>query len=263
MGIRITSPDFHARGSKLSRFVILSTGRSGSNLLCWALSEHPNVHSFLEPLKTVKGDVIGGQSFADWDDPIEFCERVIWNPANAGGKTTIGFKLFFAHARQKLSHMVIWDYLRERDDVKKVILIRENVIDQYLSFLRAKNSGYWHAESLKQRNVDLDVARRRYNRKIWVNPRAVRHQLDSLYAGQSWLINNFSDKNSIRIDYTAMSQDLQGVMNRVFDFLGEEPVTIATKFDPLGKTNHSAFVQNFEQIQARLMPTIYFEMLRP
>lgn len=247
----------------MSRFVILSTGRSGSNLLCWALSEHPNVHSFLEPLKTNRGEVIAGTCFADWDDPVAFCERVIWNPDNAGGKTTIGFKLFFGHSRARPGDHVIWDYLRKHDDVKKILLIRENVVDQYLSFLRAKRSGHWHTESLKRKNIDLDQARQRYNEKIWVNPQEMRRHLDQLYAGQSWLINNFNGKDCLRIDYSEMSTDLQETMNRAFSFLGEEPIKVGTKFDPLGKTNHSEFVRNFPQIQRKMMPTIYFEMLRP
>jgi LPS sulfotransferase NodH len=242
----------------LTRFIILSTGRTGSNLLCWALSEHPNVHSFLEALKVERGQPVNGHRFGETDDPVAYCENVIWNPANAGGKTTIGFKLFWHHGRYNVDHMKIWDYLRTEKTIKKIILVRENVVDQHLSWLRAKRSNIWHTE----RQKDRDKAKQRYNAKLVVNPRGLKAHLDSVYAGQSWLTNNFRGDDTHVVTYEKFADGFSDEIRSTFGFLGEEPIETSVKFDPLGSSRHAEVIENFDEVKEKLKRTIYFEMLR-
>src|SRR5438552_1323326 len=128
-----------------NRFVILSHGRTGSTALCGALSAHPHIHAYKEIFHcdTDARTYANGQRYENGMNAARFCEEhVFWAP-NEFDKTTIGFKLFFFHARSDRNAYSIWPYLINDHSIKVIKLLRRNVVDCYISEQRSKQSGVW------------------------------------------------------------------------------------------------------------------------
>lgn len=138
--------------SDYCRFIILGEARSGSNFLRGMLNSHPHVVAFGEIFRFY--DNIGWEitDFEEYRqtrrlislmqrDPIRFLERRVFEkfpPAI----DAVGFKLFYYHARED-SRKVIWDYLKERTDIRIIHLKRKNSLRVLLSRKKAHMTDQW------------------------------------------------------------------------------------------------------------------------
>lgn len=245
----------------MTPFVILSTGRSGSTLLCKALSDHPGVHAYGEVFHLVaeKRSLVNGTRYRDDADPIRYLQDVVWKDPNETGKPVIGFKLFHFHARLTTRQVRLWDYLRANPQILKVLLIRENVFDVYVSTQRARSSDIWHIAA-SQASAAAEL-RRCYNTPLTINPKDCISFLNSCYAGVSWLKSSFQGDNTIIVTYKEMKDDLQSAVNRIFAHLGTNPHEIKQVFDELCTVPHSEGIRNWSRVRNRLARTIYREFI--
>jgi LPS sulfotransferase NodH len=145
-----------------TRFVILASPRSGSNLLCTLLDSHPEIlchHEVYNPsgiyyaLEFRDGSLDLGTVETRDRAPHEFLNR-LWS-ANLH-RDCVGFKMTRGQGEEVLEHL-----LHDRG-IRKILLRRRNRIKTYVSTLIAERSGQWevynHAELIEPKpEVELKL----------------------------------------------------------------------------------------------------------
>ena len=139
-----------------TRFVLLSQPRTGSTLACSLIASNPGVRCIIEPInqtthdhhmkpppfsrrlipeQLVQNDLTSalGKLFAEEPLPDE------WMLSKRKAIIAAGFKIM-AHQIQGLrSEELFWEYLH-RYDIKVVIIVRHNIVMQYISDLIVKQT---------------------------------------------------------------------------------------------------------------------------
>eukprot|EP01041_Mallomonas_annulata_P006458 gene6458-13050_t len=132
--------------TNITKFVIFAASRTGSTYLCELLSKHPSVlmnyEIFNAPNNTFRRIV-----FEDYIpksiilnrriNPGPFLEK-IWNLT--GNKSAIGFKIFYNHIldRTGVERLLLLD-----KDIKKIVLMRSDILRVYVSYIQAKKTKTW------------------------------------------------------------------------------------------------------------------------
>lgn len=131
--------DSHGSHAPAQRFVIVCWPRSGSYLMVELMNQLPRVlchgevfkPARVEVFKPLADDPSYGTQQRD-ADPVGFLQRVL----NATPDRLTGFKLFWAHDRRAVRH-VLGDI-----DTRLMFLVR-NPVDMYVSLLNARATGTW------------------------------------------------------------------------------------------------------------------------
>jgi len=120
-----------ARGQRhYTRFVILCTGRVGSNMVTSYLNSNPAI--------VAKGEIFGQHHLPASKVPADFdVKRYLESEAfhdYPRGISAVGFKLFYTHAKRKLPHRnAMWKLIESDRSIKIIHLTRENLMRAYLS----------------------------------------------------------------------------------------------------------------------------------
>jgi len=148
-----------------TKFVILGYPRTGSNLLMTTLNKHPNVFCY--------GEIFNNKEVRDWDipfvlrspfelkrkneNPVEYVKGKIFGEYPTDVKA-VGFKLFYHHAR-KGKEDEVWEYLRNKKQIKIIHIVRKDLLRALVSHALAKETGKFVNKSGKKsgiRKITLD-----------------------------------------------------------------------------------------------------------
>lgn len=150
-----------------TKFVILSQPRTGSTLICSLLSSNPNVRCLIEPInptthnhhmKPIPGSRCLIPEHIIQDDLPRALDHLFskealpdrWVLSKRRATVSAGFKIM-AHQIQGLrSEDIFWEYLH-RYDIKVVIILRQNIVMQYISDLivrRTLQCACWAGEPM-------------------------------------------------------------------------------------------------------------------
>ena len=196
-------------------FILLSVARSGSNLLRDYLNQHPGIRCLGEIFKKAFVNDPDWQSFVEMgpdidrlhaEDLVSFWKLVL--ERSRADDVAVGAKLFYYHREDN----EIWRYLAS-SRVPVLHLLREKLIDSYLSLKLAEASGVWAQPKSRtmpinyERNISIDLADfEKYCRRT------------QRYVAQARL--QFKDNPCLDISYTALISDRENVMAAVYEFLG-------------------------------------------
>src|SRR4051794_15794370 len=143
----------------MTKFVILTTQRSGSTVLTRTLDEHPEILCAGELFLDTKPGVhhpewhfpawsIVGKNGFKLNKVVNYLNLKLNAArhlnsfyADAQGVKAKGFKLMYSQVR---SAPFIWDYIRN-NDIKVIVLIRENVFRMALSRYKMSKTGVAHS----------------------------------------------------------------------------------------------------------------------
>jgi hypothetical protein len=147
------------------KFVVISIPRSGSNMLVGMLGGHPEISCFSElfHLKHIFDSGLHRRAGLEMpsveernSDPIGFLDYM-FRFGNFPRIKSVGFKIFPGHHDQMFNSMI------QHDPIKKIVLIRENYLLNYVSLQSAsKNNVYFissgsRAEQEEPRfNIDFE-----------------------------------------------------------------------------------------------------------
>lgn len=136
--IRFYAEDFHIYLARkkiirahqdFTRFIILSRSRTGSNMLCSYLRQHPNIYIRNEILAKRKGKPVS-----------VFLNRFFAvQPLHIKAS---GFKIFYYHPQDDNSGHV-WDSLAKMKNLKIIHLTRSNLFHIYVSWKQAMYTDAW------------------------------------------------------------------------------------------------------------------------
>jgi LPS sulfotransferase NodH len=203
-------------------FILLSVARSGSNLLRDYLNQHDSISCFGEVFKKPFLKEKDWQFFASMDanmerlhteDLVSFWKVVLRNTNR--DRPVIGAKLFYYHREGD----EIWKYLAaSRTPI--IHLIREELIDSYLSLKLAEASGVWTQpknqaqEAAYERPMSIDLAD--FEKYCVRTQRWIRQARDL-----------FKENPFLEISYSALINDRDKVMAAVYSFLDlpEQPTS--------------------------------------
>lgn len=132
------------------KLAIVTTSRTGSNMLVFMLNSHPDIlchfelfhkehifHNFDESMME-DASRLQGEEWLDLKnrdaDPVKFLDEVMSLPF---GKEVVGMKIFNSHNR------AILDQIIEDEDFYKIVLFRHNQFFRYTSEVAARETGIY------------------------------------------------------------------------------------------------------------------------
>ncbi len=210
--------------------------RTGSNALVNAIGQHPNIHCDYEIFHKKKIYTAGESPFTIQDrdsDPTAFIEAVMnWNRQRHSSKSIYGFKLFINH-----NDIVLSEVLSDKN-WQKILLKRDNILDQYVSHKIAMQSAVWATNNAEKHSIKVKVQKSeflKYYGRVLSDYEKIEKVLEN--TSQSYLTLSYADVAGQAYD-------------KVFDFLGCISSTDARPY--LAKQN-SAFsadkIENCDQVK--------------
>ena len=242
----------------MTRFIILSHGRTGSTALCNGLSMHPRIHAYHE---TFHGEFpmrcgVNGKVFENGTDGGAFCREVIHAEHNEFGKPVVGFKLFFFHAREGEAEYKVWRHLMADTSVRVIFLLRRNLFDSFVSEQRSKQSGVW----------SLDPGQKppeTHTQPIFIDPIECQIFMERTAAEIAWARRAFARHTQITMDHADLQRDFQGSLDALCQFLGEEPAPVPLTFEKLNTAPHPSGVMNYDDLLRYFQCSIFRECFIP
>jgi len=196
-------------------FIVVSKARSGSNLLKSLLNQHESIRCFGEIFKesfvTGKGlPLLSGRAaevkHLHETDLVSFWKLIL--ESYKLDKPVIGAKIFYPHREDD----EIWRYFAS-SCTPIIHLVREELIDSYLSLKLAAASRIWKQSKKKKvggeydRSISIDLAD---FQKYCMRIRGHIDRIKSL----------FRDNPFLEITYSSLVKDRAKTMSAIYSFLG-------------------------------------------
>jgi LPS sulfotransferase NodH len=252
--------------SNPTRFVVLTSPRSGSTWFIDTLHCHPDAVVYGEPFKPnrKKPFRFGAQSFDPYVPYRRERGRALWPPASIAylrdlyatgeGSRAVGFKLMYGHAR---SHALASLYLRATS-VSVVHLVRTNAVDavisRYAMDARGKSGGHDTADRpVVHETVRVDPAE--FVARVEAHERTVQRMRRVL---------RVSRIRSTEVVYEELSADPAGEIGRVATFLGLDPssMSLESQLRKIASGPQGAIIENFGEVRAALVASGHGGQLR-
>ena len=199
------------------KFVIVSAGRSGSNMLTSLLNSHPNIHCYYEifhddvfqSAKNFYYPKSKKQHKFFFDDPQGYIHDVFYNRYHHKNISYVGFKIIYDQTRF-LGKKSIWSYLESNSDIKIIHLLRGNLLAQYLSLVNAQ----------KTRKYDQKNEREHIYEPVTLGLKeCVKHfKVVEEYIAETELL--FHHHDMINVYYEDLTTDRTLQLNKIIDFFG-------------------------------------------
>jgi len=237
------------------KFVVYGVPRVGSNFFISQLNCHPDILCHYEIFH--RNAIYDG--FADKSESSSWLEAVSLQERNASpekfqtklfeehyGYTHVGYNLFPGQ-----NDIVLKCSIAD-PNLKKIILKRKNIIENYISFRIAVKTKIWSSKDAKDKGVDetrIDK-RVRFEREEFIqHVRRINRFYDNLENNITLRQNEY-----LAIYYEDLLRDRQAVLDRVYDFLDVKQVMLSeiTTFDKQNKEELRELVINYEELETFL-----------
>jgi len=251
----------------MTKFVILTLPRTGSTLLSKSLNKHTEIFC---------DDEIFHFSFRNYFSPNQFrflkirflpkklnyivnypvtylrlnnfLNKYFTNKRKENFKAR-GFKLMYY---QTFYMPGLINYLK-KNDVKIILLLRENVFRNALSDMRARQTGIYHRRKenekavlgLSKLNVDMTELKNKMNHITYQNKKLER------------IVENM---HYIKIMYEDFA-DWNNTMNKIFDFLEVSRADVSAGAKKLNPDKAEDIIHNFGEVKIWLQENNYTEFL--
>lgn len=238
----------------MTRFVLISQGRTAATLLLNNFAAHPQITCHGNPFAVdpADRDVVEGQKWEPGSSSADFARQRLW-----AGKTQIeGFRLYPFQCREDDVSADLWDLLRGDGQVKFIFLNRRNLLMKHLSELRAAASGV-------RLPTGEDYLTRQYGNQIafQVALPMLRRELFETYAGFNRLAEIFSRHDSLYLSYEDLEINAAGCMAEILKFLGAAPQALVEGFKPGTLTAQTTRVINPVGVRRFLTRSVWADYL--
>jgi len=227
----------------MTKFVIAGLPRSGTNWVVFSLQEHPQVECLGEILD--KEYLTTNQQFAS--DPIRGLQD-LWSTT---AKRAVGFKLFYFHCWESYpEHRGVWDFLQTQQDLKIIILHRENLLKLIVSWELAKKTQRWWT----RQPVPCDD-------KVAIDPLSLRVRIASLEAGLARIRRTFAAHEQLDISYERLFADRHRHLSNMQNFLGIDQLIVSDRCVQQESRNTEDIIENFADVRRVLVGSLYARFL--
>lgn len=251
----------------MTKFVILTLPRTGSTLLSKSLNRHPEIFCDDEIFHFSFRDYFSVNQFRFLkirflpkkinyiiNYPVtffrlkNFLEKYFTNKPNENFKAR-GFKLMHY---QTLYTPGLIDYLK-KNDIKIILLLRENIFRNALSDMRARATGVYHNQNENEEVISGLP-------KLKVDTTALKDKMDHIVAQNKKLEQIVKGMHYIKIRYEDFA-DWNNTMNRVFDFLNVSHYDVSAGAKKLNPDNAEDMIANFSEVKDWLQQNNYAEFI--
>jgi hypothetical protein len=234
----------------MTKFVILTTQRSGSTVLTRTLDEHPEIFCAGEIFLEAKA----GMHHPEWHFPAwsivgkkqSMLNKVVNQVnlklnavkhlkafyADGQGANAKGFKLMYSHIK---SAPFIWDYIKS-NDIKVIVLIRENVFKMALSRYKMSKTGVAHSNS--------EVALK----KITVPVQSILQEILRLEQVNKKIIDLSANTNRILIYYRDFNE-WNILLQKTFAFLNVSTAALPPVLKKVSAEDWREEIENYKEIE--------------
>lgn len=271
--------------SKVQRFMVLGSARTGSNLLLSLLSAHPHIKTYGELFNF---DMLPRGSLLEaLEDPATFLRRRVYQ-THKPEIAAVGFKMFYEHLTRDYFRKLIdvsdaspqlqekyaqfsnfiesnyawevleqrfrttWEFLQDDQSLAVIHLQRRNMLHTLISLKRAfTTSQWWSLKSSPQTTsaVYLDPAEcRRYFHKL----DSCATEADTAFAGHP----------KINVMYEDLIEKQQDTLQQIFAFLKVSPEPVTTRMKKQNLASPRETVSNYEELKGCFQDTrwhVFFE----
>lgn len=228
-------------------FIVLTRSRSGSNLLKNYLNSVSEVECF--------GEVFRHPDRLGWDrpgiypkdfgietyrqDPAEFL-KTHFLKTQPGYVKAAGFKLFYYHSRED-GREGLWDFLKQRTDIRILHLRRKNLIKVIASRELAMKTGVWIDHSGGEQ-TDASVS---------ISPEAFKAEIETTQQWERSLPEFFSEHPYQELVFEDLVKTPEASLSEIQQFLG-----LSQSLKPISATKRQAkrplseILENFDELKA-------------
>jgi len=248
------------------KFILLGQGRSGSSLITEGLAEHPDVriagevfHSDEEGRRLAFQALNGvepdgereAQYYRDGADAWQFLEQTVFDAPLGSGVQAAGFKMFYLHARRNPVEKRDWRYLLANDDIRVIHLIRENMLESYISLRVAFLTGEW--ERFKGTN-----APRKEQPRLRLEPKECEVYFNQELAWRKWARESFRAHPFLEIKYERdVCARFADVMNEIHDFIDVPRRRASQILEKQAQRPLREAITNYEELEEYFRYTLY------
>lgn len=220
-------------------FVIVSSGRSGSNLLVSLLNSHENVEAHGELFRFLNGD----SSLKRWNEIFNYKNKNI---------QTAGFKLFYYHPFDG-ENTDIWNILQSDKSIKIIHLIRENRIRVYVSLMVANKTGKWRnksgkAKSIEDKRISLDA-----DEFIKWAEQKEKYETDTR--------KKFKDHPFFEVSYENLVRNRETVFDNLLTFLGVSKMKLHSALRKQNSEKLEDLIVNYDEFKQVILKSKYAKYL--
>ncbi len=213
----------------MTKFLILTNARSGSNMLVSALKHHPNAVCYSE---LINREILWGYSELDawgirpdmasllvdpsliWlrnNVPGDFLD-VVYNHRYKADTHAVGFKLFFSQGENIDNPAELWSALAADRSIKILWLRRRDFISQYYSFKKAEQTGEWIYNS----NNFVDTKQKLVMR---IHIPSFMHHMGAMQALEQEYLRFFTRHERLDLVYEDITENFDREVTKILDFL--------------------------------------------
>ena len=235
----------------MTKFVILTTQRSGSTVLTRTIDEHPEVFCAGEVFLESKA----GMHHPEWHFPawsivgkkqskvnkmvnylnlkLNAIKHIKVFYSSAEGARAKGFKLMYSHIK---SAPFIWDYIKN-NDIKVIVLIRENVFRVALSRYRMNKTGVAHSDSkIQSQSINVPVQQ-------------LLQETSRLEQVNKKILELSAETNRILIYYRDFN-DWNFLLGKIFAFLNVSTMALPPVLKKVSADDWRQGINNYKEIEA-------------
>ena len=234
----------------MQKFVIITSGRSGSYHLVDLLSSHKNIVCF--------GELFNKRGIGFWDEKLNSSEEILLfrnkNPIKFLNKVILrdypkekeifGFKLLYSQIQKP-----ILKYLKKKK-WKVIHLKRRNLLKQFISNKKAIVMNKWSDYN----NDDIQI----YNKiKINVNSTQFLKKCKSILKSQKKIDKIFKSNQLMEVFYENLCIDSETEMRKIQEFLEVKYKKLKPKQKKINKVKISETILNYTELKKQFIKTKY------
>ena len=244
------------------KFLILCHPRTGSNFLVSLLHSHPQIRAFGEMFSEDDELYWGYSGYSSPrivdlknEDPIFFIDQLVFRQNFPPLVKAVGFKLFYFQLKQGKQN-IIWQYLKEIEDLKIIHLTRKNLFHIYISHQIAKKTNKWNLLQ-KEKNIQESPL---------LEPIAVNYEecLATFKLMRHWQTkyNNFfelSTQQYFHITYEDLVDNTEQETNRIQEFIEVDKHTLTAYTKKQGIKAMRELVANYDRLKEKFQKSCWSE----
>lgn len=231
-----------------TRFVILTNGRTGSNLLVSYLKQNPNIRLYGEILGKYYLDQPFVRTMIRERGAVPYFRNM---QSRILTESHVGAKLLYAHVeppyakRRELPDLPrVLDSLAADMGTKIIHLRRENLLDVVISGKLAKQTMSY-------------VGRDYGDIKIELKPRICRRLFEKMQAQEARYRALFAGHDYLEVTYEQVVDNPEKMIAATFAFLGVEPVPAKTSLEKQNRAPRESVVSNYAELKREFSDTEY------
>ena len=215
------------------KFIVLTRGRTGSNMLLEMLNSHPNIYTKPEILMWLRGRSID-----------EILNRIYTRVPQR--IKAIGFKIFYPHPIDDNTG-IVWEKLKEINDLHIIHLKRRNLLKTLASIKIAHKTKVFR----QIRDIDIPLSRK----QIEFTSEELVTELERLKNWEDTFAEVFRLHKMIEIYYEDLVEDPKTEFLNILNFLDLKPALIHISIKKQNPEPLSELITNYNELKQKLMNT--------